>query len=67
MGSVGSEDGWSTVFARTEKGEEIVKGALKEGYIEAKEIEEKGLGLIRRLGERKRKKAFSIGNLAGHF
>ncbi|MCK4475274.1 MAG: Coenzyme F420 hydrogenase/dehydrogenase, beta subunit C-terminal domain [Methanophagales archaeon] len=54
VGSVGSEDGWSTVFARTEKGEETVKGALEEGYIEAKEMEEKGLGLIRRLGESKR-------------
>jgi coenzyme F420 hydrogenase subunit beta len=57
VGSVGSEDGWSTVFARTERGEEIVKGTVEKGYIEAKEIEEKGLGLIRRLGERKRKKA----------
>ncbi len=56
VGSVGSEDGWSTVFARTEKGEEIVEGAREKGYIEAKEIEEKGLGLIRRLGERKRRR-----------
>ena len=56
VGSVGSEDGWSTVFARTEKGDEIVKGALEKGYVEVKEIEEKGLGLIRRLGERKRKR-----------
>jgi coenzyme F420 hydrogenase subunit beta len=57
VGSVGSEDGWSTVFARTERGEKIVEGAVEKGYIEAKEIEEKGLGLIRRLGESKRKKA----------
>ncbi len=57
VGSVGSEDGWSTVFARTERGEEIVEGAREEGYIEAKEIEEKGLGLIRRLGERKREES----------
>ena len=55
VGSVGSEDGWSTVFTRTDKGEEIVKGALEKGYVEVKEIEDKGLGLIRRLGERKRK------------
>jgi coenzyme F420 hydrogenase subunit beta len=57
VGSVGSEEGWSTVFARTKTGEEIVEGAVEKGYIEAKEIEPKGLGLIRRLGERKRKKA----------
>ena len=56
MGSVGSEDGWSTVFARTKTGEEIVKGALEEGYIEVKGIVGKGLGLIRRLGECKRRR-----------
>ena len=56
MGSVGSEEGWSTVFARTEKGEEIVKGALEKGYIEVNRIEEKGLGLIRGLGESKRER-----------
>ncbi len=54
VGSVGSEEGWSTVFARTKTGVEIVKGALKGGYIEVNEIEPKGLGLIRRLGESKR-------------
>ena len=52
---MGSEEGWSTVFARTKTGEEIVEGAVEKGYIEAKEIEPKGLGLIRRLGERRRR------------
>ncbi len=56
VGSVGSEAGWSTVFAHTEKGEEIVEGAVEKGYIKAKEIEEKGMGLVRRLGESKRKR-----------
>jgi coenzyme F420 hydrogenase subunit beta len=56
VGSVGSGDGWSTVFARTERGEEIVEGAVEKRYIEAKEIEEKGLGLIQRLGKSKRKR-----------
>ncbi len=55
VGAVGSEDGWSTVFARTGKGEEIVKGAVENGYSEVKEIEKKGLGLIRRLAVSKRK------------
>ncbi len=54
VGSVGSEEGWSTVFVRSEKGEELVKGALAKGYIEVKEIEDKGFGLIRRLAERKK-------------
>jgi len=55
VGSVGSEEGWSTVFVRTEKGGEVVEGAVEKGYVEVKEIEDKGLGLIRKLGERKRK------------
>jgi len=55
VGSVGSEDAWSTIFARTERGEEIVKGAVEKGYVEVKEIEKKGLGLIRRLAVNKRK------------
>lgn len=56
VGSVGSEEGWSTVFVRTEKGEEVVKGASEKGYIEVKGIEKKGLGLIRRLATSKRKR-----------
>jgi coenzyme F420 hydrogenase subunit beta len=54
VGSVGSEDGWSTVFVRSERGEELLKGALDKGYIEVKEIEDTGFGLIRRLAERKK-------------
>ncbi len=56
VGSVGSEEGWSTVFVRTEKGEEVVKNASEKGYIEVKEIEKKGLGLIKRLATSKRKR-----------
>jgi len=56
VGSVGSEEGWSTVFVRTERGEEVVKGAVEKGYVEVKEIEKKGLGLIRRLAKSKKEK-----------
>jgi coenzyme F420 hydrogenase subunit beta len=56
VGSVGSEDGWSTVFARTDRGEELVSGAMEKGFVEVKEIDVKGLGLIRRLAESKRKR-----------
>jgi coenzyme F420 hydrogenase subunit beta len=55
VGSVGSEGGWSTVFVRTERGEEVVKGAIEKGYIEVNGIEDKGLELIRRLGTKKKK------------
>jgi len=55
VGSVGSEQGWSTVFARTEIGEEVVKGAEDKGYIEVMGIEKAGLESIRRLVKRKKK------------
>lgn len=54
VGSVGSEEGWSTVFVRTAEGEEVVKAAAEKGYIELKEIETKGLDLIRKLAKRKK-------------
>ncbi|MFX1298253.1 MAG: Coenzyme F420 hydrogenase/dehydrogenase, beta subunit C-terminal domain [Promethearchaeota archaeon] len=34
LGSIGSEEGWSTVITRNRKGERIFKGAIKEGLIE---------------------------------
>ena len=54
VGSVGSEEGWSTVFVRTAQGEALVKAAAEKGYIELKELEEKGLGSLRRLAKRKK-------------
>ena len=38
VGSIGSEDGWSTLIVRTEKGEEIVNGAIEHKFIEAKDL-----------------------------
>jgi len=61
VGSVGTEDGWSTVFVRSERGEAVVKGAVENGYVEVAEIEAKGLELIRRLGKRKKSNAQEIG------
>jgi coenzyme F420 hydrogenase subunit beta len=54
VGSVGSEDGWSTVFARTAQGEALVKAAAENGYIELKELEEKGVGSLKKLAKRKK-------------
>ena len=53
VGSVGSEDGWSTVFVRTKRGEEVVNAAAEKGYIELKELEEKGWGALRQLARSK--------------
>lgn len=39
IGSQGSEQGWSTVIIRTEKGEKLINRLMNKGYIETKSIE----------------------------
>lgn len=55
VGAVGSQDKWSTVIVRTQKGMELLNGAEKEGYIEKKAIEEvkPGVGLIKKIAREK--------------
>lgn len=54
-GSVGSPDGWSTVFIRTKKGEEIWNRAVAAGCFETKPIEQvkPGLELVTKLANEK--------------
>lgn len=53
IGSIGSEDGWSTLIIRTEKGEEIVNGAIKQEFIKAKDLNESQFNLLNRLAGNK--------------
>ena len=53
IGSIGSQDGWSTLIIRTEKGEEIVNGAIKQEFIEAKDLTESQFKLLNRLAANK--------------
>ena len=53
IGSIGSEEGWSTLIIRTKKGEEIVNGALEQKFIEAKELNETQFELLNRIAETK--------------
>lgn len=53
IGSIGSDDGWSTLIIRTKKGEEIVNGALKQKFIEAKDLTESQFKLLNRIAETK--------------
>lgn len=57
-GSVGSPDGWSTVFIRTARGEEFFNKMVEDGYLEVKPIEEvkPGLGLVEKLALTKKEK-----------
>ncbi|MDQ1253614.1 MAG: coenzyme hydrogenase subunit beta [Euryarchaeota archaeon] len=54
-GSVGSPDGWSTVFIRTKKGNEVWSKAVAAGTIETKPIDEGkfGLEILKKLAKEK--------------
>lgn len=54
-GSVGSPDGWSTVFVRTKKGDDIWSKAIAAGCFETKPIEQvkPGLELVSKLANEK--------------
>jgi len=54
VGGIGSPKGWRTLIVRTEIGEEILKGAIREGYLQTKEIDEEGLTKLRRMVEKKK-------------
>ena len=53
IGSIGSDEGWSTLIIRTEKGEEIVNGAIDQKFIEAKEFTESQFKLLNKIAESK--------------
>jgi coenzyme F420 hydrogenase subunit beta len=55
VGSVGSEDGWSTVVVRTEKGLKLLEGAEEDKYVQTKPMTESELKLIERLANKKKK------------
>lgn len=54
VGSVGTEDGWSTVVVRSEKGEKLLENAIKLGYLETKD-EVNMEGIKRNVGLKKKK------------
>ena len=56
IGSIGSDDGWSTLIIRTPKGEEIVNGAIEQKFIEAKELEQPQLELLNKIAKSKIRK-----------
>jgi coenzyme F420 hydrogenase subunit beta len=54
-GSVGSPDGWSTVFVRTKKGQEVWNRAVSEGFFDTKPMDQvkPGLDLVTKLATEK--------------
>ena len=57
IGNVGSPDGYSTVLARSKKGEDVLRAAEKKGLIEVKSLKDyqPGMSLVDRLSENKKK------------
>ncbi|WP_295115862.1 Coenzyme F420 hydrogenase/dehydrogenase, beta subunit C-terminal domain [uncultured Methanobrevibacter sp.] len=53
IGSIGSEEEWSTLIVRTKKGEEIVEGAVKDEFIEARDFTESQFKLLNKLAQTK--------------
>ncbi len=53
IGSIGSQEGWSTLIIRTQKGEDIVKGAIEQKFIESKELAEPQFELLNKIAESK--------------
>ena len=53
IGSIGSDNGWSTLIIRTKKGEQIVNGAIKGGFIEAEDFTESQFKLLNKIAETK--------------
>jgi coenzyme F420 hydrogenase subunit beta len=56
VGAIGSAAGWSTVITRTPRGEDILRGAEANGYVEMKPLDPMGKGIkfLEKLCERKR-------------
>jgi coenzyme F420 hydrogenase subunit beta len=58
VGSIGSQDGWSSVITRSKEADEIYNDAIKEGLIESKSLKEvkPGQFLVEKIGGIKRGK-----------
>ncbi len=53
IGSIGSEDGWSTIIIRTQKGQDVINNAISQGYIEAHDLTESQLKLLNKIADKK--------------
>ena len=55
VGSIGSDDGWSTVIARSAAGKDLLKRAEKAGLIETKKLSEEGIAAVKKLASFKKR------------
>jgi coenzyme F420 hydrogenase subunit beta len=59
-GNIGSDDGWTTVLVRSKRGDKVLKAMIKEGLVEAKEIDEKALQAVINTARSKKNKRFKL-------
>ncbi len=59
-GNIGSDDGWTTVIVRSKQGEEALKLAVKEGVIEAEELDENALQAVINTARSKMNKKYKL-------
>ncbi len=55
VGSIGSEDGWSTVIVRSEVGKDLMRRAEEAGFIETKKLSEEQIAEVRNLASFKKR------------
>ncbi len=60
VGSIGSEEGWSTILVRTEAGKRLLELAADKGMIELKSLPEEGLSLLEKLRKAKAKRSLKV-------
>ncbi|MHA2351807.1 MAG: Coenzyme F420 hydrogenase/dehydrogenase, beta subunit C-terminal domain [Candidatus Thorarchaeota archaeon] len=59
-GNIGSDDGWTTVLVRSKRGDKALKAVIKEGLVEAEEIDEKALQAVINTARSKKNKRFKL-------
>ena len=58
VGEVGSPKGWSTVLIRSQRGQDVFKGAMKQGLLEAYEIDKSSILGIENISKEKVRRGF---------
>lgn len=64
VGSIGSDDEYSTVIIRSMEAQHIIDDAIREGYFKSKPLTQKQVGLLNRLSEKK--KSDNLENIEEH-
>ena len=59
-GNIGSDDGWTTVLVRSKRGDKALKAVIKEGLVEAEEIDDKALQAVINTARSKKHKRYKL-------